>query len=69
MDLLIEQGGGLYPVEVKRAASVKAADVERNFRVCREACNPIMRMGGVILISDKLGAVDAQTATIPVGFL
>ena len=69
VDLLIEQGGGLYPVEVKRAASVKAADVERNFRVCREACNPIMRMGGVILISDKLGAVDAQTATIPVGFL
>lgn len=69
VDLLIEQGGGLYPVEIKRASSVKAADVGLNFRVSREACNPIMRTGGVILISDKLGAVDSQTATIPVGFL
>lgn len=69
IDLLIEQSGTLYPVEVKRASSVKAMDVERNFRVCRDACNKMMRMGGVVLIADKLGAVDAQTATIPVGFL
>lgn len=69
IDLLIEQNGTLYPVEVKRASSVKATDVGRNFRVCRDACNQIMRMGGVVLIADKLGAVDAQTATIPVGFL
>lgn len=69
IDLLIEQSGTLYPVEVKRASSVKAMDVGRNFRVCRDACNKMMRMGGVVLIADKLGAVDAQTATIPVGFL
>lgn len=69
IDLLIEQNGTLYPVEVKRASSVKATDVGRNFRVCRDACNQMMRMGGVVLIADKLGAVDAQTATIPVGFL
>lgn len=69
VDLLIEHEGGLYPIEVKRASSVKASDVGRNFRVCRESCNPIVRTGGIVLVADKLGAVDAQTATIPVGFL
>ena len=69
IDLLIEDGGRLYPVEIKRASSVKAKDINRNMDVFRKATPGINAIGAVVLVSTSLGALDANTALIPIGAL
>ena len=69
IDLLIEDCGKLYPVEIKRASSVKAKDINRNMDVFHTAIPDSSAMGAVVLISSSLGAIDANTALIPVGAL
>lgn len=69
IDLLIEDGGKLYPVEIKRASSVMAKDISRNMEVFRAAAPNLNAMGAVVLVSSSLGALDANTALIPVGAL
>jgi predicted AAA+ superfamily ATPase len=69
IDLLIEHGGRLYPVEIKRASSVKAKDINRNMDVFRKTTPGIDAMGAVVLVSSSLGALDANTALIPIGAL
>ena len=69
IDLVIEDGGKLYPVEVKRASSVKAKDINRNMDVFREATPGVSAMGAVVLVSSTMGALDHNTVLIPVGAL
>ena len=59
----------LYPVEIKRASSVKAKDINRNMDVFRKATPGINAIGAVVLVSTSLGALDANTALIPIGAL
>jgi len=69
VDLVIEHGGGLYPVEIKRATAVKAVDIRRNMDVFRATTGPSASTGAVVLVSRTFGALDATTALIPVGAL
>jgi len=69
VDLVVEHGGKLYPVEIKRAATVKAADINRNMDEFRRATPSVASTGAVVLVGESFGALNAQTALIPVGAL
>lgn len=69
IDLVLEMDGRLYPIEVKRAASVKARDVLPNMNAFRQSVATEAGCGAVVLISPGFSAIDAQTALIPVGCL
>lgn len=69
VDLLIDYEGALHPIEVKRAASVRAADINRNMDVLRKSCDARLGLGAVVFIGSTLGALDSETALIPVGAL
>ena len=67
VDLILDLDGKLYPIEVKRAASVKARDVVRGMTAFRETAGDAASMGAVLLLSDSFAALDAQTALVPIG--
>lgn len=69
VDLVLEMDGKLYPIEIKRAASVKARDILPNMNAFRQSVATGVGMGAVVLVSPGFGAIDAQTALIPVGSL
>lgn len=69
IDLVLEVDGTLYPIEVKRAASVKTRDIQPNMNVFRGSVAAKVGMGAVVLASSDFGAIDAQTALVPVGSL
>ena len=69
VDLVLEMNGKIHPIEVKRAASVKARDILPNMNAFRGAVSPEVGMGAVVLVSSGFGAIDVQTALVPVGSL
>ena len=69
VDLVVEHGGKLHPVEIKRATAVKAGDIRRNMDEFRRVTAIAASIGAVVLVGDSFGALDSHTALIPVGAL
>jgi predicted AAA+ superfamily ATPase len=67
IDLLIEHGQKLYPVEIKKAAIVDKR-VASAFKVI-EKSGLSQGTGAVLCLSDTLGALNQDTLTIPVALL
>lgn len=69
VDLVIESNGRLHPVEIKRAATVRAQDVKRGMGAFRAAARERAGLGAVVFLGDSFGAVDVNTALIPISAL
>ena len=67
VDLILDLDGKLYPIEIKRAASVKARDVASGMKAFRETASDVASTGAVLPLPDSFAALDAQTALIPIG--
>lgn len=66
VDLVIESGGRLHPVEIKRAATIRAKDVKRGMGAFRAAASERAGLGAVAFLGDSFGALDADTVLIPI---
>lgn len=69
IDLIVERAGRLHPIEVKRAATVKASKVNANMGVFRTAMAANVAQGAVLLITPDLGALDRDTLLLPISYL
>lgn len=69
VDLVIETGGRLHPIEIKRAATIRAADVKRGMGAFRAAAGNRADLGAVAFLGDAFGALDADSALIPIASL
>jgi predicted AAA+ superfamily ATPase len=69
VDLILDYEGRLHPIEIKRAASIKPGDIRLGFSAFHAAVGNRAATGSVVLIGDSFGALDAETALIPVGAL
>lgn len=69
VDLVIESGGRLHPVEIKRAATIRPPDVKRGMGAFRAAARERADLGAVVFLGDTFGALDPDTALIPVSAL
>ncbi len=69
VDLVIESGGRLHPVEIKRAATIRPPDVKRGMGAFRAAARERAGLGAVVFLGDTFGALDPDTALIPVSAL
>jgi predicted AAA+ superfamily ATPase len=67
IDLLIEHDGLLHPVEIKRTASPKTADV-KNFDILRRSGLPVGK-GAIVCLYDKPFPLNSDTDIIPVSSL
>jgi predicted AAA+ superfamily ATPase len=65
IDLIFEQNGLVYPVEIKKSANPSARDI-RNFAVLREI-GKIPGKGAVICLNDKVFPLNRDVNMIPVG--
>ena len=68
IDLLIEQGGVLYPIEIKKHADPKKRDIEA-FSALEKIPGMKRGAGGVICMYDKLIALQGEDKVIPVQYL
>ena len=66
IDLIIEQNGKLYPIEIKKTAN-PSKDMIKNFKVL-ESSNEIGE-GGIICMYDKLINLDDKNKVIPYNYL
>ena len=69
IDLVIESAGRLHPVEIKRAATIHASDVKRGMGAFRAAVGERGGIGAVVFLGGPFGALDTNTALIPVASL
>ena len=69
VDLLIESDGRLHPVEIKRAITIRSQDVKRGMGAFRAAARERAGLGAVVFLGDTFGALDADTALIPISAL
>ena len=69
VDLVLDYEGRLHPIEVKRAASIRPGDVRAGFAAFHAAVGNRAATGSVVLIGDSFGALNGETALIPVGAL
>ena len=67
IDLIIESGQKLYPIEIKKAAIIDKR-VAKTFQVI-EKSGLSQGTGAVICMSDVLGAINQDTLTIPVSLI
>jgi predicted AAA+ superfamily ATPase len=67
IDLIFEQNGLVYPVEIKKSANPSARDI-RNFAALREI-GKTPGKGAVICLNDKVFPVNRDVNMIPVGCL
>lgn len=67
VDLLIEENGKIYPIEIKKTASV-TKDSFKSFEVLSNLKIPIAH-GGVICFVNKLTSLSKDVDAIPVGYL
>lgn len=67
IDLLIEHDRKLYPVEIKKAAIVDKRAVS-SFKVI-EKSGLSQGTGAVLCLSDRLGAINQDTLTIPISLI
>ncbi len=68
VDFILDYEGRLYPIEIKRAAAVKGRDILPNMNAFR-ATTKSAAVGAVLLLAPQFGAIDSQTALIPIGLL
>ncbi len=66
IDILIEENGALYPLEVKKHADPSVHDLD-HFSVLDRFAN--RGPGGVICLYDRLVTLRGQDRAIPVGYL
>jgi len=67
VDLLIEESGTLYPIEIKKTASLHNLGF-KGFDMLNTLNMPIGH-GGVICLTKTLTAITAEVDAIPVGYL
>lgn len=68
VDIIIEQNGILYPVEIKKTANPGKEHIE-NFSVLKTIKNVKVGTGGVVCFYDKYIRIDESNVTIPVIYL
>lgn len=68
IDLLIEQDGTLYPIEIKKHSDPTIGDIE-NFRVLEKISDKNLGTGGIICTYDNLTAIDKDNKIIPIEYL
>jgi predicted AAA+ superfamily ATPase len=68
IDLLIENGGVLHPIEIKKHADPKKSDIDA-FGILDKIPNVKRGSGGVICMYDRLTTLKGSDMVIPVGFL
>jgi len=68
IDLLIEQDGTLYPIEIKKHSDPTIGDIA-NFKVLEKISDRNLGTGGIICTYDTLTAIDRDNKIIPVGYL
>ena len=68
IDLLIEDGGVLYPIEIKKHADPAKSDVTR-FSILDKLPNVKRAPGGVVCLYDRLATLHDEDKAIPVGML
>jgi predicted AAA+ superfamily ATPase len=68
IDLLIENGGVLHPIEIKKNADPQKTDVAA-FNMLDKIPNVKRGPGGIVCLYDKLAALNGDDKVIPVGFL
>ena len=67
IDLLLEQDGKLYPLEIKKMAT-PPKKLTRVFELI-DKC-PLQRgTGAVLCMAEKLGAFDAENLIVPIGLI
>lgn len=67
VDLLIEQNGTLYPIEIKKTGSIQNAGF-KGFEMLKNLNTPIGH-GGVVCFVDALVPLSEDVDAIPVGYL
>lgn len=68
IDLLIEDGGTLYPLEMKKHADPRKKDIDA-FELLEKIVSIRRGPGGVICLYDKLVALNGNDRVIPVSYL
>jgi predicted AAA+ superfamily ATPase len=68
VDILIEQNGVLYPVEIKKTANPGKEHIE-NFSVLEKIKGVTVGSGGVVCMYDKSVRINDKNVTIPVTWL
>lgn len=66
IDLLIEENGIVYPIEIKKTASIKNISV--NFDVLEKLKIPLGR-GGVLCFTQQALPISSKIEAIPIGFI
>ncbi len=68
VDILIEQNGALYPVEIKKTANPGKEHIE-NFSVLEKIKGIMVGTGGIVCMYDKCVRINDKNVTIPVTWL
>jgi len=68
IDLLIEDGGVLYPIEIKKHADPVKSDVAK-FSILDKLPNVRRGPGGVVCLYDRLATLQGEDRAIPVSML
>ncbi len=68
IDLLIEQDGTLYPIEIKKHSDPTIKDIA-NFKVLEKISDRNLGTGGVICTYDTLTSINKDNRIIPFGYL
>jgi predicted AAA+ superfamily ATPase len=68
IDLLIEDGGTLYPIEIKKHADPDKADIAK-FTILDKITNHKRGQGGVVCLYDNLVTLKGNDKAIPVTLL
>lgn len=68
IDLIIENGGTLYPIEIKKHADPKKSDV-KSFDVLDKIPYVKRGAGGVVCLYDKLTTIKNNDRTIPINYI
>ena len=68
IDILVEQNGMLYPVEIKKTANPGKEHIE-NFSALEKIKGVVVGTGGVICMYDKSVRINDKNVTIPVTWL
>ena len=68
VDILIEQNGVLYPVEIKKTANPSKEHIE-SFSVLDKIKGVTIGTGGVICMYDNSVRINGKNVTIPVTWL
>lgn len=68
IDLMIQEGNILYPIEIKKYADPKRSDVDA-FKLLDKIPGIIRGIGGVVCMYDKLITIKGTDRVIPVNYL